>query len=68
VGTGHVDFAQLHGHKQDFLFIHAGLGQDLPAGAGNKALAPKLQSIAADRLLQTDAVDRRDIATIGHRV
>ena len=62
----HVNFAQLNRDEKNLLFIRAGLGENLTAGAGHKALSPELKAIATDGLFKTDAVDRGDEAAVGN--
>ena len=63
-----IDFAEVDRDEQDLLLLDAGFGENLAAGAGDKALAPEFEAVPADRRLMADAVDRGNIATVGDGV
>ena len=59
-----VDGFEIDFVHEDLLFFDAGLGDDLAAGVGDEALAPELDSVAAYRRFETDAIRHRDIAAV----
>src|SRR6185503_12265202 len=63
-----IHFGQVNRLEQALLFAHAGFGEDLAGGSGDKALTPELYPITPRGPLETNAVRHRDVATIGNRV
>ena len=65
VRAGHVHFREVNWDEQVLFAVHAGFREDLPAGAGDEALAPELNAVAADGAFEADAVGDRDVAAVG---
>lgn len=55
-------------HQQVCFLVYRCLLKDFPGHTGYKALTPELDSVATNRFLETDAVDRCDVATVGDGV
>src|SRR5690606_19545075 len=68
VRPGRVDLAEIDGDEENLLLVDRCLCQDLPAGAGDEALAPELDPLASDRRLEPDTIDRGNVAAVGHRM
>ena len=68
MGAGDVHFGEVNGDDEDFLLIDAGFGEDLAGGAGDEALAPEFEAVAADGFFQADAVGDGDVAAVGDGV
>jgi len=68
VRPGFVHLAQVQRSHDNLFSAHARFGQDLASSAGDKTLAPELESVAAGRRFQTDAVADGDVTTVSHRM
>ncbi len=68
VGAGDVHLGEVHGDDEDFLLFDAGLGEKLAGGAGDEALAPELDAVAASGFFQADAIGDGDEAAVGDGV
>ena len=65
MGAGDIDFGQIHRHDEYFFPVHAGFGKNLTGGTRHEALAPELQTLSSNRLLQPNTVGDRDITAVG---
>ena len=63
-----IDLCQINRDQHNFFAIEFSLRQNLPARASDKTLAPKLESIAAERLFPTDTINRRNVTPIRYRM
>src|ERR1039458_8848063 len=62
-----IDLAEVEGHDEGFAFCHAGLGKNFARGAGDKALAPELDTVAG-QLFMAHTVRHSDVAAVGNGV
>ena len=70
VGAGGVHVSQIHGDEEVSFLGDSGLGEDFAGGAGDEALPPEFQAVAAHagEDFVADAVDGGDVAAVGDGV
>lgn len=68
MGSSDINLIELDRDQHDLLPVNARLRENLPACSCDETLAPKLNPRPADRRLNPDTIDRRDITTVGDRV
>src|ERR1700722_11851628 len=68
VGAGDIHLGEVHWDDEDFLLFDAGPAKNLAGGAGNKALPPEFEAVAADGFFQANAVGDGDVAAVGDGV
>ena len=66
VGARDIDGGEVDFVDEDFLFLEAGLGDDLARRVGDEALAPELDAVPADGRFVADAIRHGDVAAIRH--
>src|SRR5260370_7571190 len=66
--AGNVHFAQINRHDERLLLGGAGSGEDFSGSAGDEALSPEFQPLAAGRFFPANAIGRGHVAAVGHGV
>src|ERR1700729_4123014 len=63
--TRYVHSFQVHRDNENFLFVRAGLGHDLPGSSCDKTLAPKFNAVAGNNFM-SDAIGHRHVTAVGN--